>query len=616
MKYVDRIKMGLLLASTIGLLESGQALARERGDHTSYLTDRGCGTSESWSWDGGVPEEYRDDFSDFTARKMVPVQGFAEGIAVRRFALKPEFKTFGEYWIARALLDANLPHLAIGGFATIIANPLTDETAGYQIASLECVMRIQSEHSGLAVPTIVIPQLTALYSHANNATQKEILYDAAGLALRQSLASEKVAYSDVEPLFDILKGSGAHEIFAKALWASKHNDNRAAVKQWEALFALQTVPKSIRRYTDEMHVLAARAHYTVGEYAAAESHLKLVRKASNDLADSLSELAWAYLQDERYPEAIGTSVNLDAGGLRHTFTPEAPMVMAMAMNEICQYPESVSAINRFRKDYEKSYRWLDVNKDVKNYYPLAADFVRKQGTVPDRVGSEWVRSPLYIASQDEINLLFDEKESSNTLQSSGGHESHRLILDILKRIEELKPKWAAAKMKRKAGQDMPQSLVNEVSRIRRMVLHYRRLNAAAPVWQAVMKNYRKGAPGLEKQLIARINEDIGIRSKRMHAQLEEIAENIQLIEVEIYNGASQDIIWQNAHPDYRKMAEQMKEDNVREAREKTWDWGRTPASSEENMEVWEDELGSAAVNLVNNCSSKDRFLAIRMKGHS
>ena len=118
-------------------------------------------------------------------------------------------------------------------------------------------------------------------------------------------------------------------------------------------------------------------------------------------------------------------MNLNAGGLRHTFTPEAPMVMAMSLNELCQYPESVRAIHTFKKGYEKSFQWLQKNI-TGNLYPDAVQYVRRaQGaTVPDRVASEWVRSPLFISSQDELNLLFDESESTAMLGRTGAREHH------------------------------------------------------------------------------------------------------------------------------------------------------------------------------------------------
>ena len=37
---------------------------------------------------------------------------------------------------------------------------------------------------------------------------------------------------------------------------------------------------------------------------------------------------------------------------------------------------------------------------------------------------------------------------------------------------------------------------------------------------------------------------------------------------------------------------------------------------DENGEIWEDELGSFKANLFDNCSSKDKYLAIRVKRRS
>jgi hypothetical protein len=98
----------------------------------------------------------------------------------------------------------------------------------------------------------------------------------------------------------------------------------------------------------------------------------------------------------------------------------------------------------------------------------------------------------------------------------------------------------------------------------------------------------------------------------MLTRLDEIAENNQLIEVEIYNGASKDIIWQNAHPEYKEMAKKFNDDENKESAAAVWDWGRSPAAlSDDAGEIWEDELGSFKARLFDNCGSKDRYLAIK-----
>src|SRR5581483_11569629 len=118
------------------------------------------------------------------------------------------------------------------------------------------------------------------------------------------------------------------------------------------------VPPLLKRFTDPSRILLSRAYYTDGKFDASAAHLRQVAKSSNQLAAWLEELSWAFLMNDRYSEAIGTAMNLEAGGLRHTFAPEAGMVMAMALNELCQYPESVRAIQLLRKHYEQPYKWL------------------------------------------------------------------------------------------------------------------------------------------------------------------------------------------------------------------------------------------------------------------
>ena len=98
---------------------------------------------------------------------------------------------------------------------------------------------------------------------------------------------------------------------------------------------------------------------------------------------------------------------------------------------------------------------------------------------------------------------------------------------------------------------------------------------------------------------------------QMLREIREVADNNQLIEVEIYNGSSNDIIWQNTHSDYRKIANQMKEEENRGLNEKVWDWGNIQGGLDGSGEIWEDELGSFKATLFDNCKSKNKYLALK-----
>ena len=580
--------------------------------------ERACTPRETWTFGTSIADEKRADFNAFLKQTMKPVQAFAEGLAFRSIAQTPEGKLFGEYWAARALFDAKLVHLAFDGFVAVAARPHAASLSGVQLAAVDCLVQITQRYPSLVIPAKVSDQFWDLRADATTPAEKEILWLAGGQLLRQQLADgAKPDRKSLEHTLTLVHGSGAYEPFHRALAAASRRDHNQVIMELSKFLETQPMPPPLKRFVDPAHILIARALYSMQQFDRAASHLKQVTKASNELVNSLSELSWAFLMNDRYSEAIGTSMNLQAGSLRRTFAPEAGMVMAMSLNELCQYPESVYAISALKHAYDQSYRWLSTWRSARdagqapNLYTMAVQFLRKQSKVPERVASEWVRSPLVISSQEEINLIFDEGESSGALGRTGVPEQRRIAEQIIRMARDLKPKFQQAKMRRQGREALPPKIGEELAALKREVGHFKRLQHAAPIWRAVLAHAQKKAPVTEKTLVTTITHDIENRTQRMLDQMEEIAENVQMIEVEIYNGASQDIIWQNAHPDYKAIARKMKDDTTGPA-ERVWDWGRALASAEGDTEIWEDELGSFKANLYNNCSSKDRYLALKL----
>ena len=610
-----RLIVGLLLVSA-GLTVASTVTAAEKSELSTgknYCTSR-----ESWKLNPTIRGDFRKDFDIFMAHKMKPVRGFASGLALRRFGQTVESKYLGEYWISRSLYEAKLMHIALNGFASIASQPITENSIEAQFAALGCINQILSQNPAMEFPKNVEAHLTEYQGFVSKKSgTQEVLWEASGQVIRNLIARDDITRKTLDPYIQLLHGSGAHEALARGLRATRFHDHSTTIREMESFLNAGTIPDSLKRYQDVAHVTMARALYSVGQFEKSSAQLKLVRKSANDLADSLSELSWAFLMAEKYSDAIGASIALQAGGLRHTFAPEAPMVMAMALNEICQYPESIRAVGFFRKQYEKPYRWLaawnsQANTDQNNLYPLAVAYVKKlKIPVPDRIASEWVKSPLFISSQGEINLLFEEKGNSSGLTKSGSQEQTAIGLELLKMVSVIRPQLQIEKMKLKPGQVLPNRTTESLAQLKLEMTHFKRMQSAAPLWRKILTNQQKKAPVLEKALLASVNADLKRRTVQMLQQLEEIAENNQLVEVEIFNGASQDIIWQNAHPDYKKVAMKIKEENQRSSNEKTWNWGASFTSLDEDSEIWEDELGSFQANLFDNCSSKDRYLALR-----
>ncbi|MCM2278521.1 MAG: hypothetical protein NDJ89_10645 [Oligoflexia bacterium] len=581
-----------------------------------------CQPNESWTLGSGFvskQEELARDFRSFISSPKSPVLGFAQALAMRRYSQGDAARALSEYWISRSLFQAGMLHVAHSGFAILASRPPSQETAGIQLAALECLLRIEERYPALTIPAPVGGNLATLREFSEiSPRHRAIVLEAATQQLRADLAAEQPDPSRLQKTLALLAGGGVYEALGRGLVAARRHEHNQVVIQLRKFLAEPVIPAPLQRFSDFAHIEIARSLYAMGDYNRSVEHFKSVSKKSNELAQSLSELSWAYLQGERYSEAIGTAMSLQAGGLRNTFTPEAVMVMAMALNELCQYPESVKASNLFKKNFETPYRWLSAwkgspEKKRDNLYPLAIQYLKKSGTTPPRVASEWIRSPLFISNQEELNLFHDEIEAAARLGKSGGIEQRLIGQGIVKSIQELRPRIRVARAKIGPEAPLPEKLAVQLRGLKTELIRYRRLQAAAPVWKTILQRHEQGAEPARARLIAGINADLKRRSYRMGDQLEEIMENLQLVEVEIYNGASQDIIWQNAHPDYKVIAQKLKDEKDRAQAGKVWDWGRAPAGTEDAAEIWEDELGSFKADLFDNCSSKDKYLALRMK---
>ena len=612
----------LLLILTIASVALDPASAAEKSALTQAKAP--CSSGEAWAFTSAIREDFQKEFKASLSGSSSSVKGFADALTLRRIAQTLEAKAFGEYWISRALDQGGMSHIAFSGFGSVASRELTPETLGIQIAAMECMLRIAEKHPALSLPDSVGKMLGEYQAATQGTKLAAVVWEAAHSYLRAALSDSSPDPAQVEKLISYTYGGGAYESLARGLWAARRNDHAATIKELNKFLQVAFMPYPLRKYTNLAYVTQGRALYAKGNYAGAIEKFKLVSKQSNEMANNLSELSWAFLMNDQYPEAIGTATNLQAGGLRNTWAPEAVMVMAMALNELCQYPESVRATGLFRKFYDQSYRWLSRWRDQPGaqdapLYPQAIAFLKKQPGIPERIASEWVRSPLFISNQDEINLLFDEQDASGKLGRSGATEQAKIARDVVRRLLEAKPKIKSARAKLKLqdpnnpNAPLPAGLVRELKELRTQLSYYRRMQGAAPVWRSVLASHQKQVTPTKTRLIAEINGDIKRRNLRMVSQLEEIAENLQMVEVEIYNGASQDIIWQNAHPDYKQMAEAIKAEKHKADAAQVWDWGRKPATADEVVEIWEDELGSFKADLFDNCSSKDRYLALKIK---
>ncbi len=570
-----------------------------------------CTGQEAWQLPDDLSRKFQSEFREFLAGRSSPMRGLAMGIALRQqSAAQPGVRAFSEYWISRALFEARLIPIAAQGFTLLAASPASRSQAGIQLAALQCLDAIRSRNPAFGIPERVTQNLASLQALAETQPEREAIFNA---------ALEMTA--DPRAVDRLLKDAPAWRSLHELQSAARAGNHAQSVEAGTRFLKESPLPPRLERYTDSAHLLVARALYSLGRPAEAVAHDRAISKKSNHLAQGIQEMAWALLASDRPGEAIGAALSLQAGGLRHTFVPEGPMVMAMAFNELCHFQESLQATQRFKNDYESSWNWLEAwsKRDPAGHlalYPLAVRFLKKDKTldVPLRIATEWARSPVFQAYQEEINLLYDTRDAGMALSRAGALEMQELSLQIERDWRRLKPRVQGEHRRLKPGETLSSRLRDELAALKAKILAYRRMAQAAPALKNILASFEESSPSIRADRVERINRDLDERTRGMHIRLEEIAENNQLIEVEIFNGASQDIIFQNAHPEYRELAQKMKARIERASAEKVLDWGRiSAASAEANAEIWEDELGTFQAELIDHCESKDKYLALRRK---
>lgn len=582
--------------------------------------DQPCTSHEKWSWSGhntSLGPAWIEEFGNSIQGKTSLVRSFAEALAFRKAATHVESQALSEYWLSRTLLSAGLIHLAYQGFHALIAREVQPTTAPYQLAALGCLNVIRIKQSALSLDDAAIRQISTLNEASKKMYPAPSPYESVVLEANFHLAREHFSSGISLGALKLLKDTGAYETLTRAFIESSKNNAKETVRLFDMFFADPKKPQLSSLLLDEAHLIYARSLYELGRYSDAVVQYKAISTRSNEWVHALSELSWAFLMDERYQEAIGAGIGLQSGNLKSTFAPEALMVMSIALNEICRFPESMNMIEAFRKNYRNAYTWLKAHSsavNTANLYKLAIAFMKKspsEDIPPVNVGSEWTRSPVFLANQERLNLLIREHGLTNQLSEQGKAEQYSTALALVKRAKEIRKKLSLAKIILKPGEEIPEKLLAEVRILRQDRVHFQRLKNAGGIWRVILTRYQASVPATQAKLKMVISKEIARLNQRMFTQLEEISENNELIEVEIYNAASEDMIWQNAHQDYKDIAKTIKQNSRAEQAAKVWDWGSTNGGFDGRGEVWEDEVGSLSADLTDNCDNKDKYLTLK-----
>jgi hypothetical protein len=522
---------------------------------------KACTEQEVWKVTSKIPKAWFELFAKQISQKKSLLADYNKAFVMKSRLKDVEAKVFADYWMARTLFSLNIKHLANRAFNQIVASPLQPGTMGIKIAALQCINRIQDEYPSLLISKEALDRMASLDLKNTSAAQQSVLREAA-VGFLKAQPAEVSWKSDIVAgkAYRLLKNGEAYEAFVEALLSLREGNYQDAILKFNRFFAFgNKIPSSLKKHLDMTHLLLGRVHYERREFDQAIAEFKKVRVESNYFPQSLSDISWAYLLKRKFNEAVGSAFSLQTGLMAKTFNPEAPVVGAIALVELCHYPDALRQLKHLQKSYLSTYKWLYAwasNNPPQNhtlYDQLLDDLSKKKTGIPSKVSAEWIRSSVYLAAQKELNLVDYEKNISNRILA----------------LVRTQPKPGFMRLKELLDALIPDLIAKE------------------------------------KSLVDRVNFELTTVSRRLLEEISSAAENAQLVEADVYNAAGDDMIQKNARPDLIAAARRLKDDPNQKEKLPTYDWGNLPSSVDETTEVWEDELGFLTGDLTDQCSKGD-----------
>lgn len=552
-----------------------------------------CLPTEHWGLNRTTAPNWLKEYHEFTAQRSTAIYGFSQALQLKRMSQilnNSDFEhDFSEYWVGRILYELHLDPLAHQAMSSVYESTQDQDI---KKAAFSCMARIQIRSPDWKAPPLASTPFTF------TADDSDVIF--LGILGRESTLTKKL--------------TPGHKGFIDGYNSLAKKDYTGAIVGFQNYFHyLETHSNPLlTRYIDEGHLLLARAYYSVAKFPESAAEFQKVKKTSNQQIEAMSNLAWGYLMHEKYDDAIGVSLQLRSGALKNTFAPEPVMVAAMGLNELCNYPDSIRMIQALQKDYESSYDWLSKNKNRDDGYVLSVKALKNQSGAPVKLATEWIRSPEFLTRQKEINALLDEPRQVEQIEANARKEQAALTQSFLTRATEFVKDFRIAKLKLKPGQETPKEFASRYQILKKDLRKLGRFYKASRTWRALAKSYEKKIPELKLQLVAKVNLDWKAKQKRTLNLLNKVKDNTDLIEVEIYNGASQDLVWKSSHPEYAGMEQGLEAQKQGADGAKTWNWGRFLASSIEDSEVWEDEMGALKADVSDQCGKKEKFLKLKL----
>jgi len=145
----------------------------------------------------------------------------------------------------------------------------------------------------------------------------------------------------------------------------------------------------------------ARAYYGKGDFAKAIMYYARVPRFSQDWADALFEMSWAFFMREEYGKALGALHTLHSPRFAKLFSPESWILKATIYFHVCLYEEAKGSLGYFSEHFEKLLpdlkKLLDENLPNEQFASLLLkDKLEKtdpMARVPDTIRLSILNSP-------------------------------------------------------------------------------------------------------------------------------------------------------------------------------------------------------------------------------
>ncbi len=535
-----------------------------KADEPTRIFDA-CSDDERIRFSETFPEAPRAFASDALSSKKGP-EIFRAGFQLAQSKTSWEVREMGDFLKARAYYGEGLIHLAYERFMSMLVQPLQPGVPIVgRLGALQCVIRIQHDYPTLSFGRAAVPNLISWMKRPDldNSGREDF-----GRALVVRM-KEVVNNWDEREAMDIVTALGSikgYALYGQALSYQRNGQYGKAMPLWDRLVEKGELPSAFTRDRDTLLILYARDLYEAKQYEKAADILRKVPRDSNYLAQALSDLSWSLLQANKRREAIGSAFNIQKSLLTRVYAPEAPLVASIALHEMCQYSRALKNAVFFKKKYYPVLIWFNKLSDAQKNkpYQLLTTALRKKGGVPNLVLLEWLRSPEYRAYQLEANLLFDEKKAAYVLYSQ--------------RVNSEKgAQWVKD-------------------------------------WKAPIPHFYNDVAARQKAVGKNMNQVLTYLTNRIAKQVAKMAENVQLLEVEIFDHAGEDMVWRNVNPEYQAWLDEQEPET--RAKDLYWEWGSMPTDPKVISEIWEDELGWTIGSVQDECKNKEKYKSEKFGGKS